>query len=504
MTARKSVLLVTVDCLRADHCGFMGYRQPTTPFLDGVAESSFIFPTAIVTGAPTYFSLPGILASRYPLSLGREVLGLAVHEQNLASVFKQQNYATGFFGAGNPYLSAQFGYDFGFDAFHDSLGGKLTPLAGKNARTAPRNWSESLNRALANVSHRIPGARTAYDELYFQYCQMRAAPVQPLDAMRRFPSADAIVDQAQSWLASVGKGPFFLWLHFMDPHAPYYPKQEALQTLGRHKLTASRARYLNAYWNRSDIGSKRLAQIRDQVVAMYDAGICWVDAQLARFIETLRRNNLWEDCIFALTADHGEEFLENEGRYHAPSLREKLIHVPLLLRVPGVPRKELCGNPFSVLHLAPTLLAAAGSATPSDFQGESYWDRIREGSSWTDPAIAECVVGCTNPYHPELRRGGRLLAVREARYKLMLNFDAHSEDLFDLQNDPAEQSSLPPEAAKPERRRLLEAALVHLRTSNRQRDTETYLRTRLREIALNLGAAISSPTEVSAQSGPAA
>lgn len=81
MAEKKSVVLVTVDCLRADHCGFMGYPRPTTPFLNTLAAESLVFPTAIVAGAPTYYSLPAILASRYPLAWGREVLGLAVQEK---------------------------------------------------------------------------------------------------------------------------------------------------------------------------------------------------------------------------------------------------------------------------------------------------------------------------------------------------------------------------------------------------------------------------------------
>src|ERR1700761_7673440 len=76
----KSLVLITVDCLRADHCGFHGYPRPTTPFLDPLAGESIVFSKAVVAGAPTYYSLPGILASRMPLSLGRDVVGLAPGE----------------------------------------------------------------------------------------------------------------------------------------------------------------------------------------------------------------------------------------------------------------------------------------------------------------------------------------------------------------------------------------------------------------------------------------
>src|SRR5271154_6113674 len=96
---QKSIVLVTVDCLRADHVGFMGYERPTTPFLDLLAGESFVVPAAIVAGAPTYYSFPAILASRYPLALGRDVLGLGPYEPTLASTLKQAGYATASFGA---------------------------------------------------------------------------------------------------------------------------------------------------------------------------------------------------------------------------------------------------------------------------------------------------------------------------------------------------------------------------------------------------------------------
>lgn len=484
MAAAKSLILITVDCLRADHCGFMGYQRPTTPFLDRLAGESFVFPAAIVAGVPTYYSFPAIMASRLPLSLGREVLGLAVEEKNLASTCQQNGYATAFFGAGNPYLSARFGYDFGFDTFHDFLDDDLIPPSPHDNATA-QNWTSTVNRILASVSHRIPGLGSAYDELYFQYCQRWAVPApKSFDSLRRYPAADVIVDQASTWLASLEQKPFFLWLHFMDAHWPYYPTEKGLETFGENRLTPSRARYLNEYWNRGDLSAKRLRAHRNDVIALYDAGLRWVDEQIARLVEFLRPSKLWDDCILALTADHGEEFLEHSRRFHAPSLTEDLIHVPLILRVPGSEKKPVSNNPFSLLHLAPTLLAASDLPVPSEFQGSSKWKQIQQGAAFTEPAISECVVGCTNPFRPEQRIGSRLLAVRESRYKLVVSFDTGRENLFDLEADPAEQKPLAPAVAKPERRRLLETALAHLRTSSTRQPSEAYLRTRLREIAL--------------------
>jgi hypothetical protein len=100
--------------------------------------------------------------------------------------------------------------------------------------------------------------------------------------------------------------------------------------------------------------------------------------------------------------------------------------------------------------------------------------------------ISECIAGCTNPFRPEQRRGARLLGVRESRYKLLLNFDAHTEYLFDLEGDPEEQTPLADTAGKPERRRLLEVALDHLRRSSTRQSSEAHLGARVREIGLNL------------------
>ncbi|MGA7217812.1 MAG: sulfatase-like hydrolase/transferase, partial [Candidatus Sulfotelmatobacter sp.] len=441
---------------------------------------------AIVAGVPTYYSLPAILASRYPLALGREVVGLAPGEKTLASALRQEEYATAFLGAGNPYISAQFGYDFGFDTFRDFVEGDYLPTSNPEEPLTGRNrWMGKVNGVLADASHKIPRIGAAYDELYFRYCQRRAAHSASFDSLRRFPSAEVIVDQARVWLISVRERPFFLWLHFMDPHSPYYPGEKALKNFGTH-ISASRAQYLNAYWNRSDLSHSRLQSHQNEVLALYDSAIRGVDEQIARLVEILTDLRVWENCIFALTADHGEEFLEHDRRYHAPGLTEELIHIPLIMRAPWAKKKKVCLNPFSLLHLAPTLLAAAELKIPAEFEGRNHWNHIQQGTPWSAPAISECIAGCTNPYRREQRRGARLVAVREERYKLILDFDSGCDHLFDLEADPKEQHPVPSSAGKPHRARLLEVARAHLKRSSAQKDSAASLRARLREVGTDI------------------
>jgi arylsulfatase A-like enzyme len=485
MPPQKSIVLVTVDCLRADHVGFMGYDRPTTPFLDSLAAASFVIPAAIVAGAPTYYSFPAILGSRHSLALGRDVLGLAPGESSLASVLKQAGYATAAINAANPYLSSQFGYDQGFEEFQDCLSDEPAQISANALTAAPRGWASRLNGKLQLIRPAMGPLGIFYDELYFRYCQSVTPPAQSIDVLRPYPAADMIVDQACTWLKGVGDKPFFLWLHLMDPHAPYYPKEEAQALVGHSPISPNRARYLNSYWNRSDLGPSRLARHREEIVALYDAGIRWVDAQMARLIDTLRGSKLWDDCIFALTADHGEEFLDHGGRFHPPSkLMEELIHVPLLLRVPESAKTDLGKSPFSLLDLAPTLLDAAQLPVPEEFQGSSRWDEIRQGKHLDGVAISECVAGCTNPSRRDGRLGPRVLSVREERFKLMLQFDPPAEQLYDLEADPGEHAPLAPTAQMAVRRRLLEAAREHLQRTSGQRDQRMSLRARVRDLRL--------------------
>jgi len=491
----RSLVLITIDCLRADHVGFLGYGRPTTPFLDALATESFVFSNAIAAGAPTYYSFPAIMASRPPLALGRELIGVAPGETTLASTLQEAGYATAAFVAGNPYLSPRFGYDAGFDTFRDFLECELSePLAS----TTRRRW----NGRIANACHKVKSVGTLYDELYFQYCQKLASPgALSLDEKRRCPSAQVIVEHACEWLSGIAGKPFFLWLHLMDPHSPYHPPRQALELMGDHGVTDSRARYLNSFWSRSDIGVGRLQRHREEIIRLYEAGIRWADEQVGTLVNAIRRFGMWDQCVLALTADHGEEFLEHGGRFHAPSkITEELIRVPLLIRVPGGiatrTHKAINKSVFSLMHLAPTLLDTVGIAIPSRFVGRSQYplEEHREGQ-----AVIECVSGCTNPFHASNRLGPRIVGIREQRYKLVMDFGSGCEQLFDLEKDPGEIDPLPLDAEKTVRRRLLDQARLHLTNSLHGRDSEQSLRAQLRDLHFEC---TGSPTAVPVQRQP--
>ena len=477
-----SLILITVDCLRADHVGFLGYPSATTPFLDCLAAESIHFKNAVAAGTPTYYAFPAIMASRYPLALGRDAVGIAPGESTLASVLQEGGFETAAFCAANPYISPRFGYDQGFQVFADFL---QTPEVAEPVYPGATALRSRANRFLADACHSIDLLSAAYDELYFRYChRVNTRRDLSLDELRRFPSADVLMDRALRWLRENSHRRFFLWLHFMDPHGPYVPKAEALKMMGREDLTAEQILFLNSYWNR-DLPAARLRAKRDAVTALYDAGIRWVDEQIRRMAENLVDLNLWDSCALAVTADHGEEFLEHGGRYHVPrKLTEELIHVPLLLRVPGQMRGVAVESPFSMLDLAPTLLDVVGIPSPADFRGRSRWGEVRKGSPQEKPLVTECVYECSNPFHSQGRLGPRILAVRFGGYKLVVNFSSGSEELYDLSRDPLEQSPLPLNDAKDVRVALMRKAKKHVVESSQSRDFDKRMASRLRDFRL--------------------
>ena len=481
MSTPRSLVLITVDCLRADHVGFLGYARGTTPFLDTLSAESVVFANAIVAGSPTYYSFPAIMASRSPLAFGRDVVGLVPDEPTIASTLHDSGYATAAFLAANPYLSPRFGYHQGFGVFEDFLGKPdsesaetITPSSGNSIRS-------KLNRSLAETFHKFGPLGKIYDELYFQYCQHASNGLTPSwKSLQRFPTADVIVDHAEAWLRTLSGKPFFLWLHFMDPHSPYYPNQESLRVM-ENGIDPARAQYINSFWNRGDLGPNRLGRHRKEIIALYDAGIRWVDIQLSRLQKELVNLGLWNDCVFALTADHGEEFLDHGGRYHSPAkLYEELIHVPLLIRTP-----EISGSvktaPVSLTQLAPTLCEVLDIPAPWNFRGSSV---LTAPLVQDAPVIAESIGRCTNPFQGSQRLNARILCVRSADHKLILDFGSSEEQFFNLRNDPRELNFLPLADETKVRKRLLGAARDYMSDSLQLRNEDQRFEAQLQRLRL--------------------
>lgn len=490
----RSLVLITVDCLRADRVARSGKQSATTPFLDSLAADSFIFRNAYASGVPTYYSLPALLASRYPLAFGRDVIGIAPGESTIATELKERGFHTAAFIAGNPYVCSADGYSAGFNVFRNFLSAEEIEVRQDEAAASQRPLQGRANQLLSKACHSLPGLGAAYDEAYFQYCQRSIRnDGASFDNLRRFPSADVIVNCAIAWLQQNSARPFFLWLHFMDPHAPYYPKAEALKELGT-ELDSSEARRLNSLWAREGLSSRRLHKKRRPVEALYDAGVRWVDRQIGRLANRLIELNLWDQCALAVSADHGEEFMDHGGKFHPPfNLHEELIRVPLLMRVPGHPQGREVNRPIGLIDLAPTLFDALDIPAPASFRGRSCWRKLKNNEDWDWPVLTECAYGCTNPFRADTRLASRLLSVRKGQHKLVINFAAGNDHLFELNSDPGENSPLPSGAESDVRKHLLEYAKKHVTESLKSRESDLRFVAQIRELRAGWRQTIARP-----------
>lgn len=464
-SAPRHLVLLTVDCLRADHLGAYGYSPSPTPFLDDLASTSCLFERAVTAGLPTYYAFPALLASRFPLTFGRNTVGLLAGEATLASALQAAGFDTAGFVATNPYVSAREGYHQGFEHFEDFLADNQE-VSEQIHEPGSETLRHRLHHGIARVAGLSRPTEQLYQEFLFQLWALRfTRRPTSADRLRRYPAADRVVDAALPWLANrshnKSSNPFFLWLHLMDPHHPYHPPNQALELLGRGDLRPERSLFLNALWSREGVSTQRRARYRKDLLALYDAGIRWVDLQVERLVQQLKEFELWNDTLLVLTADHGEEFLERGGRYHYPvQMGDEVTRVPLLLRDPTTPARRV-PEAFSLLDLAPTLLHRLGLPLPPSFQGRSRWCEAGFVGS-LEPVLTECVYERRNPWQPGDESGARLLAAQDGRYKLVVNFATGEEQFFDLVDDPQELTPWAHDRTHPARGTLLRAMREHV------------------------------------------
>ena len=397
-----SVVLIVVDTLRADHLGVYGYDRPTSPNLDAWAEDGAVFEHAFSTSPWTLPSFGTMFTGQLP-------------SRHLAGTFVR--------GAdGRPPNRSQFG----------QLDTSLPTLA-EAASAAGFATAAVINNAFL-------GPRFGVDRGFDTYDFSAAGNKQ----LRR---ADVVVDRAIAWLRGRDDAPFFLVIHFFDPHMDYDPPEatrgqfsSALPQTGLPRVTEQ----IRAALRRGDVFD------RDYLVALYDEEILFVDRHLGRLFESLDADGLSDEAVVLLTSDHGEELFDHGGFEHGHTAYNELLRVPLIMRGPGIQpaRHDL---PVSLRDLFPTLLAVFGQAVPTGTPGRSLWSVLDGGELPDRPAYAERTL-----------YGAEHQAIIDWPYKLIRRADSDEIRLFDLSADLGERHDLA--ASHPEDadrlRGLLEATLA--------------------------------------------
>jgi arylsulfatase A-like enzyme len=333
-----NLLLITVDTLRADRVGAYGYTRPTSPNIDGLASEGVRFASAFSQSTKTYESVPSLFTGLYPVNIPR-------------------------------------------DHKHPRTVGKK-----------PYVYTMTDEAVLLTELVRQKGYHTyAIQDLWLLHT---------LGLDRGFDDYATSTEITAPILETV-KTPFFMWLHYFEPHEPYL---------------------LHPGF---DFGTKDSDR--------YDSEIAKVDSMIGKVLARLRDKNLEQSTVVVLTSDHGEEFGEHGGTSHTSKLHWESLHVPLIIKIPGHPPARV-DETVELVDVLPTLCEAFRlDASCSSFDGQSLWA--------TQAGLRDHGFGFAGAFsETELRNDfffRQSVVTKDFRFNL--NVDKHNVELFDLRADPREQ-----------------------------------------------------------------
>jgi arylsulfatase A-like enzyme len=406
--ARPNILLLTIDTLRHDHTGWTGrWKKSFTPHLDAFATEAARFSSATTPASATRPAVASLLTGLYPGThpVRNNKTSLDGRHILLPEVLAAAGYDTVAF-YGNSLLGPKGGFQKGVEV-HEDFSGYLGSLDEK------------------------------------------------------------IADRGVEWLQKRPHGgePFFLWLHFMDPHGPYFSAPVAMRAkvplhdeLPRRELSIGTGNYGNGvipkYQKLAAGNGSALYRRR------YRAEVAWMDLQIGRVLSGLAAAGFADNTLVIITADHGESLGEHDAYFqHGWYVYEPSVNVPLAFRLPGrIEGGRVVDANVSLVDLFPTL--AAGLALPDapSSEGRDLSRLLQGGRDANPPSFVVSI------------RENKLIAVRDGRFKLVHTprpaegsaapraFDPPGWRLFDLEADPGELHDV--SAQFPAMRRRLQALIL--------------------------------------------
>jgi len=393
--APPNIVMIVVDTLRADHLPSYGYLRDTAPGISRLAASGVLFERVIAPSSWTKTSMASIMTGQLPASHGvlRHRNALPSRTTTLASRLASQGYRT--LGVNtNPWLQAQFGFDAGFDVYETIRHAKESGVA-----------TEVNRRALALLA------------------------------------------------ASPRDRPVFLYLHFMDVHAPY-------RITGVSTAEDAALEYAYRKEGLDDPG------VQERVIELYDAGIHALDAELSTLRRELAAVLPAEETLTVLTSDHGEAFREHGNTEHGKDLYPEVLEVPLIFAWPGVlPEGVRVAAQVRSIDIAPTLLALAQGSVPDSFEGSPLLPLTGHA---IEDRLAHSELYFRRPLDPF-----HLAAVISPDHFFVHEKMSGTTEFYDLRADPGAQHDLGGDDPRAARYAASERSATVIRPAERTLDAGT-------------------------------
>jgi arylsulfatase A-like enzyme len=417
-----NIVLITIDCLRADHLSCMGYERQTSPFMDSLAEKGMLFTQAIINGVGTFASFPALMTSTYPFMHGGYE---RLNRKPIAEVLQNRGYVTAGLNA-NSFLSPYFGYDRGFDYF-DCLNPKeRKPRAGRITEMAKRLAGRNV--------HTLKFATRMKHLVFPQSGGM---------------GGERLNREASSWLSRNYTTGFFLWIHYMDVHGPHYAPREYFRRIGYEPPSHQELISLNSKLSRAAKSHHREGKLIEAEIellkATYDAEIRYVDDRIKELFNRLRDLGIDKDTAAIITGDHGEEFFEH-GNYHwHENFHDEMLRVPLIVYSPAISPGRI-DRQVEHIDIAPTILHLANQDEEASFIGKSLL-ADNPGSEYViSEAALDYASGSRTQKIVKISFDVRKTSIRfekgTAKWKYINSTKENEEELYDLASDPFERDNL--------------------------------------------------------------
>jgi arylsulfatase A-like enzyme len=396
-TRRPSILFFTFDTTRADHTSAYGYARPTTPNLVKLAAEGVRFDAAYAPMATTLPSHTTMFSGLLPRTHGALKNGLPVDPSVplLSEALSNAGYRTAAFLSSFA-VSKSFGLNRGFKTYDD------------NFNDGACKWQVT----------RWEGIKLEGD-----FCRRgdltRQAAVKWLEQSGYLPD-----ENGKS--APTPQEPFFVWVHFFDPHNPYDPPEDQVKLFPPS----------------GDPPSELASDI-----AHYDAAIHFADQEMGKLVERLATAGKLDDTLVIVAGDHGEGLMDHGWMLHGLQIYEEAVHVPFVFRWPArLPRGKRITEPVELADLTPTLLEMTGAQMPTGAHA-------LEGMSLAPALTASARLDAQRPvllqrrfYESEAEKGvpvkGNKHALRVGNWKYIEAKDEGTFELYDLASDPHEKNNL--------------------------------------------------------------
>ena len=448
--SRPNIILLTIDALSAPHMSLYGYARPTTPELTRFAHGAMVFERAYANGNFTTPGVATILTGTLPWT--NRALTLPVwpltytRRTSLPAVLERTGYRTGYVSTNAVAGAAKQGFAQYFEFARPDRIGHVTLCADRLSKFLPYVCAASELSPLEEMDDIAADLR---------------GPPHNLEHDPRLALVPAL-----AWLTTVSRSkPIFLWVHLFPPHSPYAVPKPWLGRFdpSQQDRTASSTQP-NWAWIQSQLTPAQVQTLE----ARYDEATAYVDAYVGPFLRQALAA-LGPNTAVVITADHGESFAHGYGAHTGPGLYDEIIHVPLILKLPGETTGQRCDRPAEQADIAPTLAALAGVPAPADWAGRSLLNACDAAPGGSGPQRAIFSMNFEqNPRFAALRTGS--VAVIQGRWKLIhymgkLHYPymppLHDE-LYDVVADPAERTNLAARqpAIVQRLRGLIEAALA--------------------------------------------